>query len=105
MKQFCVYILRCCDGTLYVGVTSNLRERIERHQLGYFPDCYTASRLPFQLVFIRYFPTADQAFHFEKQLKNWSRKKKEALISGNVSELKALASCRNESHHSNRKVD
>jgi putative endonuclease len=102
MKEFCVYILRCCDGSLYVGVTSDLRLRLEQHLTRQFPDCYTAERLPVQLAFVRYFPSSGEAFAFEKQLKNWSRAKKEALVEGDILKLKELASCRNQSHHSNR---
>lgn len=101
MKEFCVYMLRCCDDSLYVGVTSQLRIRLEQHLTASFPGCYTAKRLPVQLVFVRYFPSSVEAFAFEKQLKKWSRPKKEALVKGDIAKLKELASCRNDSHHSN----
>jgi putative endonuclease len=56
-------------------------------------------------VFVRYFPSSDAAFAFEKQLKKWSRAKKEALAAGDFDKLKELAACRNPSHHSNRQSD
>jgi putative endonuclease len=78
--------------------------RLEQHATAHFPGCYTADRLPVKLVFVRYFPSSEEAFMFEKQLKKWSRAKKEALAEGNIGKLKELAACRNPSHHSNRSL-
>ena len=52
---------------------------------------YTSVRLPVKLIFIKEFNSRDEAFTFERQIKKWSRKKKEALISGDLQKLKALA--------------
>jgi len=52
---------------------------------------YTATRLPVQLVWFEEFPTREEAKAAEAQIKNWSRKKKEALIAGNIDELKRAA--------------
>jgi predicted GIY-YIG superfamily endonuclease len=54
---------------------------LAQHQTG-FLDGYTASRLPVQLVWSEKFPTDNDAFLRERQLKGWSRAKKEALIRG-----------------------
>jgi putative endonuclease len=51
MKVSYVYILKCIDKSFYTCITSNLEQRIFRHQSAYFRDCYTASRLSIELVF------------------------------------------------------
>lgn len=76
-----VYILECSDGSYYVGSTPNLGKRLAQHQTGFFGG-YTASRLPVQLVWSEKFPTDNDAFLRERQIKGWSRAKKEALIRG-----------------------
>jgi len=62
---------------------------------------YTSTRLPVKLVFWEKFQTPDHAIEFEKQVKGWSRKKKEAIIEGNWNKLKELAVCANDSHFRN----
>jgi predicted GIY-YIG superfamily endonuclease len=76
-----VYILQCADGSYYTGSTINLDLRIEQHQTGYF-EGYTESRLPVTLVWHAEVSTEDEAFQRERQIKGWSRAKKEALIRG-----------------------
>ncbi len=58
---------------------------------GIDPQCYTFKKRPLQLVYSNYFQTPMQAIEFEKQIKRWSRKKKEALIKGDFRELIDLA--------------
>lgn len=77
---FWVYILRCSDLSYYTGHTDNLDNRIFQHQHKMIPGCYTSSRLPAQLVYSQDFPTREEALVAERQLKGWSRRKKEALI-------------------------
>jgi len=76
-----VYILKCSDGSLYVGSTSNLERRLGEHQTGVYRG-YTSTRLPVELVWSTEFPTEHDAFLTERQIKGWSRAKKEALIRG-----------------------
>jgi putative endonuclease len=64
-----VYIIECSDNTYYVGVTSNLELRLEIHNSGCDPTCYTARRLPLKLRYFKIFNYIDQAIKFEKQLK------------------------------------
>ena len=97
-KQFLVYILKCDDQSYYVGVTSNLNRRIKEHHSRKNPSSYTATRLPIELIFTRNFNRARAAIAFEKQVKGWSRKKKEALAMGDIQSLKTLSQCRNLSH-------
>ncbi|MBI5371843.1 MAG: GIY-YIG nuclease family protein [Sphingobacteriales bacterium] len=65
-----VYILRCADGTYYTGCTSNLNNRLLRHQTG--DVSYTKSRLPVTLVVSCSFTNKYKAFEFEKYLKTGS---------------------------------
>lgn len=98
MKCFWVYILKCADGSYYTGSTSNLEGRIAQLNAGVLGG-YTVSRLPVQLVFSQGFPQAEEAVRAERQIKNWSRKKKVALIARDFELLHELARCRNRTSH------
>ncbi|MFH1279512.1 MAG: GIY-YIG nuclease family protein [Candidatus Eisenbacteria bacterium] len=87
---FCVYILRCRDGSYHTGHTDNLEERLAAHESGLILG-YTSERLPVQLVWSAAFPTRVEAKDSERQIKGWSRDKKEALIRGDWERIKALA--------------
>lgn len=90
MSKAWVYILQCADGSYYVGHTLNLEKRLAEHQAGEGSD-WTKRRLPVELVFSQEMPDKDSAFQAERQIKNWSRAKKEALIAGNWDLLRWLA--------------
>ena len=85
-----VYILRCADGSFYVGSTTDLRRRVGQHERGE-GAAYTRRRLPVELVFSQEFDRVDDAFTVEKQAQNWSRAKRIALIEGRLDLLPALA--------------
>ncbi len=89
--SFFVYILRCKDGSLYTGVTNNYELRVSQHQEGTDPHAYTYSRRPVSLVHLEAFSEIGDAIAREKQLKRWSRKKKEALIRGEGDNLPELS--------------
>ena len=91
MQQSYVYILKCTDGTFYTGVSSNLTQRLFQHETGYYPDCYTATRRPVELVFYAEFTDINLAIEKEKQIKKWSRAKKLALINDDFDALPNLA--------------
>lgn len=91
MQKTIVYILKCADGSYYIGHTDNIEVRMKNHQMRYDENCYTAYRLPVKLIFTKEFETRDEAFIFERQIKKWNRKKKEALIAGNITALKDLS--------------
>ena len=86
-----LYILKCADGSYYTGVTNNLERRLSEHENGDDPKSYTYNKRPVKLVFIEEFSDPHVAFAKEKQIKGWSRKKKEALIKGEWEELKRLS--------------
>lgn len=91
MNEFHVYILKCYDNSYYTGHTDNLGMRIEQHKNKTFPTCYTATRLPIELVFTQAFATREEALAAERKIKGWSRKKKEAMMRGDWDEVSRLS--------------
>jgi len=85
-----VYILRCVDGTLYVGHTDDVLARVAAHNEGLGAN-YTAARRPVQLVYSEACSTLAEAVSRERQLKRWSGKKKESLAAGDSSLLHFLS--------------
>lgn len=90
-KQMFVYIIECCDKSYYTGVTNCLEKRYIEHQRGYSKNCYTFERRPLKLVYSKEFDSPFKAIAFEKQIKGWTRAKKEALIRGSIEELIILS--------------
>lgn len=101
MNMGYMYILRCSDGTYYTGSTKSLQLRVNQHKSGEGSN-YTAARLPVQLVYYEEFDHIALAFNREKQVQNWSRRKKEALILRDQNNLRFLSECQNETHHINQ---
>jgi len=87
-----VYMLRCADGSYYVGSARNddLGQRIMEHQTGAHQG-YTYTRRPVWLVWSDYFDRITDAIAAERKIKGWSRAKKEALIRGDWTQIKHLA--------------
>ena len=88
--MFWVYMLRCADRSYYIGHTDNLEVRIAQHHTGALP-CYTLTRRPLALVFSQEFVTREEALAVERQLKGWSRAKKEALIRADWATINRLS--------------
>lgn len=91
MKTYYVYILRCFDGTFYVGMMNDIERRVNEHSFGVDSDCYTYDRRPLQLVHVSEFAWVDQAIAFEKKLKSWSHRKKRAFVEGDWKAIKRYA--------------
>jgi putative endonuclease len=89
--HYYVYILKCSDKSYYTGVTNNLQRRFMEHQSGVDSGSYTFTRRPLQLVFFAEFSDIELAIAKEKQIKSWSRRKKEALINENFDALTLLS--------------
>lgn len=85
-----MYILECGDGSYYVGSTRDLEGRLFQHQQG-LGARYTSRRLPVKLVYSEEFERVADAYAREKQVQNWSRAKREALINGDGELLSRLA--------------
>ena len=94
MIRYWVYILRCSDGSYYTGSTAQLEERIKQHMIG-GGNTYTVGRRPVELVFAQEFQTFLEARSRERQIKGWSRKKKEALFLGDWDSLVKLSKSKN----------
>ena len=86
------YILECADGSFYVGSTVDLERRVSEHNLGE-GAAYTRPRhrRPVRLAWAAEFSRKDDAFAYEKQIQNWSRAKRIALIEGRLGDLPGLA--------------
>ena len=89
MKGY-MYILECANGNYYTGSTNNLERRLTEHQNGEGAN-FTKKHLPVNLVYFEEFQRIDHAFYREKQVQGWSRKKKEALITGGFDKLSHLS--------------
>ena len=90
MSKGYMYIVECSDGSYYTGSTKDLDLRLTQHQAGEGAN-HTKKRLPVKLIYYEEYSRIDEAFFREKQVQGWNRKKKEALIEGNVSILPELA--------------
>jgi putative endonuclease len=86
-----LYILRCCDGSYYCGTArQGLEIRVAEHNSGSYGG-YTATRRPVTLVFSQWFERITDAIAAERQVKGWSRAKKEALMRGDFDALRVLS--------------
>lgn len=83
-NTYFVYILASNrNGTLYIGVTSDLDKRIQEHKQGLFPGSFTAEYKVSKLVYYEMTNSVEAAFAREKQLKNWQRRWKLDLVEKN----------------------
>jgi len=89
-SKFYIYILKCSDESYYIGYTNDLLTRVKYHYRGEGP-AYTCKRHPIELVFYLEFSKRYDALSTEKQIKKWSRRKKRALIEGDLELLRALS--------------
>ena len=76
-------MLRCADGTFYIGSTRDLDRRLAQHQQGH-GSAYTRRRLPVALVWSEGFSRIDEAFAWEKRLQGWSHAKRQAFAEGGL---------------------
>ncbi len=83
-------MLKCSDGSYYVGSTRNLHTRFEQHLAGNGAE-YTKRRRPVELVFAAEFESIADAFAMEKKIQGWGRAKREALIHGDFNEIRRLS--------------
>ena len=87
-----VYMLRCADGSFYVGSATgdDLQPRIDQHNAGHYRG-YTFNRRPVVLVWSEHFDRITDGIAAERQIKGWSRAKKEALIRSDWTAISRLA--------------
>jgi putative endonuclease len=86
-----VYIAECNDGSFYVGSTYDLERRISEHNEG-LGAAYTRGRRPITLRWSSQYDRVEDAYAAEKRLQGWGRRKRLALIDGDVQLLAGLAS-------------
>jgi putative endonuclease len=87
MNTYYIYILLCSDNSYYIGFTNNIQVRFEQHQNGFYSKSYTYNKRPIHLIYREEFLDIKQAIEREKQLKKWSRAKKEALVKNDMQGL------------------
>ena len=75
------YMLRCSDGSFYIGWTNNLKARVEAHNAGRGAK-YTRSRGPVELVYYEVFATKQEAMSREWHLKRLTHEQKMKLLAG-----------------------
>ena len=83
MKQWCVYILRCGDGTLYTGIALDAQKRLLVHQRGKGAK-YTRGRGPLKLVYTETCANHSDALKRELEVKAMTREEKEKMIGMNA---------------------
>ena len=105
MKFYYVYIVQCSDKKLYIGITNNVERRLDEHNKGENKTSFTYKRRPVKLIFQQEYYDVNQAILFEKKIKKWSRKKKEALVKGDFEKIQELSVCRNQTNYENYKKD
>ncbi|GAA4339373.1 GIY-YIG nuclease family protein [Flaviaesturariibacter amylovorans] len=92
--DYYVYILVCSDGAYYTGFTNDIERRLTEHEEGLNWECFTYSRRPLVLKYVERFNDVEAAIKREKQLKGWSRAKKEALMQQDMQRLQTLSKSR-----------
>ena len=90
-----VYIVECSDKKYYTGVTNDIERRLLEHNEGIDKKSFTYTRRPVKLVYCEKFIDPNQAIEFEKQVKGWSRAKKQALIKRDWETLVNLSNLKN----------
>ena len=100
---YAIYILRCSDGTYYTGLTKELDARVEEHQTGAYLHSYTFGRRPVELVWSEGVQSYEEALQWERQIKGWSRAKKEALIRGDIEGIHGIVKTERKRREQNRR--
>lgn len=101
---YIVYILECSDGSYYTGSTDDIGKRLWQHEQGVAPSSYTYSRRPLKLVW-----TSDEtaryseALKWERQIKGWSRAKKQALIRGDFNAIHEIVKVERKKREQNKR--
>src|SRR4030095_6414783 len=94
--SYILYIVECKDWSYYIDITNDLEKKSWEHNTGQDINSYTYSRRPVELKYFETFTDVNQAIAREKQIKGWSRKKKQALIAQNFDKLKELSKTKNQ---------
>jgi putative endonuclease len=99
-----VYILLCADGSYYTGSTADVDKRVWQHQEGVSKEAYTYTRRPVKLVWTsEEVASHSDALNYERQIKGWSRAKKEALIQNDFNEIHEIVKNERKQREKNKK--
>jgi putative endonuclease len=98
--QYFVYIVECNDNLYYTGVTNDLEKRLWEHNAGIHSKSFTYRLRPVSLKYYQRFPDIRKAIEWEKQIKGWGRKKKEALFNEDWNEIVRLSNLKRSSQSS-----
>ena len=79
LMPYVVYIMKCVDGSLYTGITTDLQRRFQQHK-NKEGGSYTQAHEVTKVVYREKFPTRSKALKREAEIKGWRREKKLALI-------------------------
>lgn len=79
-SQYILYILKCSDGTLYTGITTDMERRLIEHNGSTLGAKYTCARRPVELVYTKAFKDRSTASIEESRIKRLSRSKKLEMI-------------------------
>ena len=82
--MYYLYILKCADGTLYTGITTDLKRRVTEHNNTKLGAKYTASRRPVKMVYSKKFKDRSLASKEEARVKKLKRKEKLSLFNGSA---------------------
>ena len=88
-KAYWLYMVRCCDRTLYTGISNDVKARVERHNTGHGAK-YTASRRPVRLVYSEKLGSLSLAMRREHAVKRMSKARKIELIGSQKTKRRAL---------------
>ena len=80
MDKWYVYIVECADGSLYTGITTDVRRRLLEHNYSFKAAKYTRSRRPVRMMWTKEFENRSEASKEEYRIKRLSRQKKLELI-------------------------
>ena len=103
---YVVYILECSDGSYYTGSAADLSRRLWEHEIRASSVAYTFTRRPVKLVWTsESVARHSDALRFERQIKGWSRAKKEALIRGDYQAVHEVVKRKRQQRESTKKLN
>jgi putative endonuclease len=80
MKDWFIYMLKCSDGTFYIGISTDINRRLEEHNNSKKGASYTRGRRPVELIYQEGPMTRSSALKREIEMKKMKREDKEKLI-------------------------
>ena len=78
--EWFLYVLKCNDGTLYTGVTTNIQRRLKEHNTSSRGAKYTKARRPVEVIYWKSFKNQSSAQKAEYKFKQLTREQKEKMI-------------------------